>query len=361
MKKLDSYILGEFAGPFIFGLGVFFTLIVGVDLLYDAMRLTMRHNMPLLLVLRVLSYRLPRVLGFTLPMATIFASLMAFASLSGSGELVAIRVGGASLRRIGLSVLIFAALVSLVFSWLSQSWIPGCDGQSRRLLAEYTAKSKTLRGLLLRIPQTGPLQRLVYIDLLDPSRGVMEWVVIHEFKDNRPWVTLVAREARWKGRYWVLRDVEHTQITPQGILSQRLEEMKYDLGRAPEDLERIEYDTNELSAPDLRREIEIATSGPAADPLRAAELRVEAAQRWAMPWSVLGMALLGVALGVRPQRTSRSVALGLSLAVVLLYYVVLHTLTIVGQQGRLPAVVCAWTPNVALYAVGLVGLFTQDR
>ncbi len=361
MKTLDRYILSEFAGPFLFGLGIFFTLLVGVDVLYDILRMTIRYQMPMVKAIEVAGYRLPVMFGLTVPMAAMFASLMTFARLSSEGELTAIRVGGASLRRVGLAVIVLCALFSLVLAVLVHTWIPTCSGMSTRMLAEYRGKIKAIRHLMLRIPENGPMERIVYVDKLDAARGEMEWVVIHEFKEGQPCVTLVAKRARWGGKVWILEQLEHTRITPEGSRSEKLAELRYDLGRTPEDLERVKYTPDELRTTELLRELEVVTSGHAADAGRAAQIRMEIANRWSAPWAVLGMGLVGVALGVRPQRTSRGVALGLSLAVVLLYYIVMHTMTIVGEQGRLPAPLCAWLANGALVAVGLTGLFSHDR
>lgn len=361
MKTLDRYILSEFAGPFVFGLGLFFTLLVGVDVLYDILRMSIRHQVPMVTAIEIAAYTLPATFGLTVPMAAMFASLMAFARLSSEGELIAIRVGGASVRRVGVAVLVACALLSLVLAVLVHTWIPACSGTSTRMLAEYRGTLKAIRHLMLRIPESGPMERMVYVDKLDPSRGEMEWVVIHEFKEGQPWVTLVAKRARWGGNVWVLEQLEHTRITPKGSRSERLSELRYDLGRTPEDLERVKYKPYELRTSELWREVQVVTSGPSADAGRAAQIRMEIANRWAAPWAVLGMALVGVALGVRPQRTSRGMALGMSLAVVLLYYIVVHTMTIVGEQGRLPAPLCAWLANAALAVVGLTGLFSHDR
>ena len=359
MTKLDKYILSEFVGPFIFGLGVFFGLLVGVDLLYDAMRYMIREHIPASVVVAAIGYRIPMVAALTVPMATMFASLMAFARLSNDGELTAMRVGGASLPRIGAPVLVLAALMSALLLTVSHTWIPYCNGRSRLALVEYRKKGSPLEHLILRIPRHGPLERIIYIDRLDPRAGVMQWVVLVEFRE-RQWVTLVAERATWNGRIWRLQNVEHTTITPQGTQTEKIAELECDIGRAPLDLERVNYDLDELSTAELRRELAVVTRGPAHDATRAAEVRTEIQFRWSTPWSVLGFALVGVALGIRPQRTSRGVALGLSLAVILAYYIVMHTMSILGEQGRLPAFLCAWSANLGLYLAGGIGLFGRE-
>lgn len=358
MTKLDKYILSEFSGPFAFGLGVFFSLLIGVDMLYDALRYAIRENMPAGVVVAVLGYRLPTMAALTVPMAMIFAGLMSFARLSSEGELTAMRVAGASVLRIVAPVLVVAAVVSAGMTFVAHTYIPEANGMSARILAEYRRRGPALSHLMIRVPQRGRLERIVYIDRLDAARGLMHWVIIIEFRERR-WVTLVAKRAVWGGGRWRLEEVEHTDVTPDGTRTERIAELEYDIGRAPADLQRIRYDVTELPTRELLRELAVVSAGPARDRSRAISIRTEIANRWATPWSVLGFALVGVALGVRPQRTSRGVALGVSLAVILLYYIVMHTMTVVSEQGGLPPAVCAWAADVVLYVMGTVGLLSR--
>jgi lipopolysaccharide export system permease protein len=160
---------------------------------------------------------------------------------------------------------------------------------------------------------------------------------------------------------WVLEGVQHGRKTEDGLRTENLDSLSFDLGRTPQDLERVELDTDEMPTSQLRQELRTAERGVPPDPGQAAEIRNEIARRWAVPWAVLGFAMVGVILGVRPQRTTRSLALGISLAVILVYYLIMHTMSILADQGRLPAMLCAWLPNGGLYAIGLVGLVSGDR
>ena len=59
--------------------------------------------------------------------------------------------------------------------------------------------------------------------------------------------------------------------------------------------------------------------------------------------------------------SSRGIGMGISLIVIFIYYVVMHTLTIVGEKGVFHAALMAWTPNILLYAAGIGFLFRSSR
>jgi lipopolysaccharide export system permease protein len=360
MRKLDRYIITEFAGPFLFGIGVFFVLLAGISMISQAIRMIARDNIPVGTVLAYSACRTPMVLLLTIPMAAMFASLMCYARLSSDGETSAMRAGGASVSIIGQPVILAALALMLLTTYAGHTFAPESNARAARILGRFRQESRKTEQLVVRIPQHGPLQRLIYVNEVDPVARQISGLLVIEFRNGSPCETFSAATGHPDGRYWILRDLQHTRMTPQGPREEHLNELRFDLGRDLTEFERLQYDTDELSTADLRSELAIAESRKAADPSRAATLRIEIAGRWSVPWGIVGCALVGIVLGIRPQRTSRGVALGISLFVILIYYLVLHTMAIVAEQGRISPVLCSWVPNAVLFAVGLVGLLSHD-
>lgn len=360
MRKLDWYTLTEFVGPFVFGVGVFFLLLVGISLVPEALKMMVRERIPAAIGMRVVLYRVPMLLALTVPMAAMFASLMCFSRLSADGEVVAMRCAGVPVRTIVRAVLVAGAGIALIMCTVSHALAPASNNRARRILDEYRKLERGTQHVVLRIPSHGMPERVVYITELDLQARQVRGLWILEFRDGQPWQSLFAKQGYWDGNSWVLEKVEHARMTQDGLRTERIERVSFDLGRTPEDLERIEFDNDELTTAELRRELETAERGKPRDWVRAADIRMEIAGRWAVPWAVLGFAMVGAVLGIRPQRTTKGVALGISLAVILIYYLVLHTMSILAEQGKLPPVLCAWAPNIGLYAIGLAGLLSSD-
>jgi hypothetical protein len=51
MRRFDRYLIREMAGPFVFGLGAFLIVTVGIDLIYRALDLIMSNGLPAVPVL----------------------------------------------------------------------------------------------------------------------------------------------------------------------------------------------------------------------------------------------------------------------------------------------------------------------
>ena len=64
------------------------------------------------------------------------------------------------------------------------------------------------------------------------------------------------------------------------------------------------------------------------------------------------LVIVGAAAGSRPQRSSSSVGLGLSIVIVFFYYVILSFCQSLGEASYLPAVVAAWFPNLVFLVLG---------
>ena len=359
MRKLDRYLIREMIGPFLFGMGAFAIVLLGVDLLYSALRMIMEQGLPVGPVLLASFYRLPQTLVMTLPMATIFASLMAFGGLSSHGEVTAMRAGGIGLYRMAVPALLLGLVVSIGSFGLNGWLIPFANQASNQVLAGLKQQDLTKQeSLLIRIPTKGPLQRLVRAERFDAVTQTLHELVICEFRNGAPVAFYAATSAQWQGTTWVLTGAKRDQETPSGLLTVDMGVIRYDIGKSPWELAQSKRQLQDLSMAELRALGDAATTG---DPQPARNAREELALRLAVPWAALGLALIGLPLGIRPQRTSTGVGLGLSLAIILVYFIIISMMRILGQQEALPPNVADWIPNVLLYTIGAGLLVNSSR
>ena len=70
-----------------------------------------------------------------------------------------------------------------------------------------------------------------------------------------------------------------------------------------------------------------------------------------MPFASVVFALIGLPLGVRPQRTSSGLGLGLSIVIIFLYYVIWSFSSRFGA-GLVPAFLASWSAHLLGLAVG---------
>ena len=91
---LDRWLLGELIGPLLFAIAMFTVLALTVGVLVELVRLISEFYLPVLIAIQVLLLRLPSFLVLSFPMATLFATLLAYGRLSTNSELTALRSVG---------------------------------------------------------------------------------------------------------------------------------------------------------------------------------------------------------------------------------------------------------------------------
>ena len=359
MRKLDRYLIREMVGPFFFGMGAFAIVLVGVDVLYQALRMIMEQGLPAGPVLLSSLYRLPQTIVVTLPMSVVFATLMAFGGLSGHGEITALRAGGIGLYRMALPALGLGLTIA-VGSFLLQGWlIPDCNNASDVVLAKL---SKTGAGkqknLIIPIPEADHPDRIVYAHDFDMVTQTLHKVLIVEIHKGQWGLAYSAESAQWRGNTWVLHGVQRIEYTADGSLQVAVPDLSYDIGKSPWELAQARRSLQDMGMDELTR---LGQAPPGGDTQQAREAREELQMRVALPWAAIGLALVGLPLGIRPQRTSTGMGLGLSLGIILVYYIIIQLMRVLGQQGALPPALSDWIPNLLLYTIALGLLVNASR
>lgn len=357
MRLLDRHIIREFIGPFVFGVGAFTVVLIGMHIAPTVLKLLVREDVPLPVVARIFLLRLPQALIYTFPMATIFGSLMAMANMSSNGEIIAIRAGGASFGRVATPILVMGVLVSVLNLFVTEIVVPPSLDAAYRLQLEHAARAKPMEDLVFSVPPVKP-QRIVYAKSFDPRRKTLEGLVIMELRNGELWETLKAEEASWQGKEWMLRNVEYKSVDRRTTI--RFNMRAHDMGKSPDELGKKPKMLDDMSLAELKREL--ANRRQLGLPWRPHQVQLiqYIHMHWALPWLPFFFAFVGVPLGLRPARATAGIGLGLSLVIALAYYVIFYSLHLVGQQGAINNLVAAWLPNGVLFAAG-IALFMHAR
>ena len=93
LPLLDSYLVRELAGPFVFALGAFL-LFWFLNIFFLAADYIINAHAPFFLVLRFLIFRVPQSTPYAFPFACLFATLLAFGRLTADNEITALRTAG---------------------------------------------------------------------------------------------------------------------------------------------------------------------------------------------------------------------------------------------------------------------------
>src|SRR5437016_12611530 len=81
--------------------------------------------------------------------------------------------------------------------------------------------------------------------------------------------------------------------------------------------------------------------------------KVEMNKMFAIPFACIVFGILGLPLGITNRRGGKSSGFSLSIAIILVYYVMINNGEHLAVTGKLNPAFAMWTPNVILLAIGI--------
>lgn len=405
---LHRYIIQELMGPFFLGI-LIFTFVLLMDRILGLIELVINKGVELHVVLQMVLYIIPSFLVLTIPMAVLVATLTAFGRLSTDSEITAMKASGISLYMLYRPVLLFSLAATMITFVVYTKALPWGNYQFRVLLYEL-ARTKATIGLKQQVFDTTFPGLTIYIDEIDESDQSFQGVMVSDTRDPKNALIIFARRGRLISDEKALRVIlrlENGVTHPKDV---RPNPLKYQMVAFPTldyTLRLQDENKEKINIPLTDREMSVSqlweqyvtvrqrekfapkpgTSNvqPPAEPqtpqpvtllgivqgflwesLRplgpiSSPYLVELHKRFAFPVACLVFGLIAAPLGIQSRRAGKSGGYGISVALILVYYIFITAGESLGDDGKLPVLLAVWTPNLLLSAAGIVLLIRVAR
>lgn len=373
MKLLDRYIISSIAAAFLFGIAMFMGLLMAMDLMRQLVELIAEKGVPAGTALTIFAYRIPSMLAYAFPMSVLLSILLVFNRMSSESEMVAIRAAGASFLRIALPTLGFALLVTGATFIISDIFAPFASHRAAEMTKAAVAKIRDTEPIAYLHQEQQQIAYVVVANNLDIKRQRMYDVSLSLYSSGEPYFVIYADWADWKAREgrWIFHaptgrmigrqvagGISITPNAPDSTLD--LEAFVLRLRESPFDLAAGKKKPEEYSSRELRSYLaHMRQLGM--DRRTVGEWQMGLAQRFSVPFSCLVFALIGAPLGLRHHRTSSAIGLGISLLVIFGYYSFSVYMNTFGENGRMPAELAAWLPNIVGAVLGAVLIYRANK
>ncbi|MBW2003719.1 MAG: LPS export ABC transporter permease LptF [Deltaproteobacteria bacterium] len=359
MKKIiNIYIFKEMVPTFITGL-ILFTFLVLAGRVLKLTEWMVNHGTDISQVLLIIVYTIPYVLFFTLPMATLLGSLIAFSRLNEDNEIIALKSCGISLYQILPPVVTFSILSYLLASFIAIYLFPIGNHSMSRLLFEI-AQSNTSIGIKQGVFNDNIPNIVLYANHISSHDQTMEGVFIFDERDPSISNTIIARKGR------IISDPKKMSINLHLIdgssfmvskdldSSRKLQFTSYDLRIELEDIMRRFSSRmkgeKEMSISELRAHLKKTKKATVKYNILAIELQ----RKFSIPFACLLLGLIGFPLGLMMRAQRRSWGIALSIVIFVVYYILLSAADSLGETGTLNPVIAMWIPNMVLGAATFV-------
>ncbi len=362
-RLIDRYLLREVVPPCLVGLLLitFVLLMNQVLLLAD---LFIDKGVPFFQALRLLGLLVPSILVFALPMSVLMGVLGGLARLSADSEIVAFKTLGVGPRRLARPLLLFGAAGFALTLPLALTVAPRANHDWVRTMTDQVLARVRLKVTPLEFNETLP--NMVFM-VRDVGRdGAWRDVFAYMAEDPANPRLVMARSGTV--RFYPERRRAILELADGAVYSGPLASPGEDTRTAFERLEE-EIDVEGLFTPfskekrvrekdirELIRDLKVLKAEAAAgrgEPRRIRSHRIEIHKKLALPAACLAFALLGLPLGVMTGRAGRTGGFSLGLVIIILYYVLITAGEKFAMEGRLPAFLGMWGPDLLLAAAGL--------
>jgi len=124
---------------------------------------------------------------------------------------------------------------------------------------------------------------------------------------------------------------------------------------------KLEKKPKEMSLSELEIECEkMKKAGISKDDL--GHIFTEIHKKISLSFAPLAFVLIGIPIAIKTRRGERTIGFGISLAIIVIYWVILAGTTACSLKGSIPAWLAMWTPNIVFASFGILMLcFTGDK
>jgi lipopolysaccharide export system permease protein len=352
-KTLHLYIFKEIIVPFLLGFAVF-TFVLLMGRLINLAELVIAKGVPLVDVLRLLSYMLPSFSSISVPMSCLLAVLLAFGRLSADSEITAMKACGISLYGLLPPVIVFAALTYMLTAAITVYALPWGNTSFKSLLYNVInlRVNVSLKDGVFNDDFPG---LVIYVAKYDQETHLVSGVLIYDERKLEEPATIFARNglimtdpARKALRLRLLDGGVHRYRGKSGY--QLMKFASYDLSVSFNQTQQIipTFKESDLSFNELREAMK--QKGADARVLRG--LSIEFHRRLAFPFACFVFACIGIPLGLQNRRSGKSSGFSLCIVLLLIYYIFLSAGKTLGQKGAIPPALSMWLPNLLFIAMG---------
>ena len=357
MRILDRYVLRKFFR--IFGLcvlGVPFVFIV-IDLV-DNLNDFLSEGATRFDVLMHYVYQFPYQSLLAFPIAALLAAVFTVSRMTRNFEITATKASGVSFYRLSAPLVIAGLGVSLVALGLTEV-VPRTNRMAQEQLGEQERRSRTMRQDFVFRAEAGRVYR---VDQLDVRSGAMSRILIE--REGTSWeyptYTASADSAVWDSAAsrWVVKEGRLRLFpTREAAHTFRFDELwQRDFTEQPEELLADPKNPDEMGYQELGRYIEaIERSGGT-----ALKEKVQLGLKISYPFTCLIIVIFGLPLANSTRRGGAPFAIGVALAITIVFLMIIRIAEALGAGGVLPPMAAAWLPNGLFFVAGMV-LFKKVR
>ena len=358
---MDRWLIAQILPPMLFAISAFTVISLSVGVMFDLIRKIVEFGLPLFLAIKVLFYSLPSFLVLSFPMAVLLSTLLAYGKLSANSELLALKSLGIRTSRIIAPAIAVSIFMTGLTFYFNDNLVPasnklaeatlragigssfsGEKGKHNIMFSRYGSKIDSATNKPTKTNQF--LTHIFYASLFE--NNIMKEVTVLDFSRQDIQQILKAKSAVFdkKNSSWIFSNGSIVSIDQGGQTTNiQFEKYRYPFVEGPLDLARIPKDATEMSLKQALEAERIYKETGNLKEIRRIQVRIQ--EKFTLPCACLVFGLIGSSLGSKSNlRSSKSQGFGLSVILILIYYVMSFVFSSLGVKGLFSPIIATWLP-----------------
>ena len=358
---MDRWLIAQILPPMLFAISAFTVISLSVGVMFDLIRKIVEFGLPLFLAIKVLFYSLPSFLVLSFPMAVLLSTLLAYGKLSANSELLALKSLGIKTSRIIAPAIAVSIFMTGLTFYFNDNLVPASNklaestlragigssfssekGKDNIMFSRYGSKIDSATNKPTKTNQF--LTHIFYASLFE--NNIMQEVTVLDFSRQDIQQILKAKSAVFdkKNSSWIFTNGSIVSIDQGGQTTNiQFEKYRYPFIEGPLDLARIPKDATEMSLKQALEAERIYKETGNLKEIRRIQVRIQ--EKFTLPCACLVFGLIGSSLGSKSNlRSSKSQGFGLSVILILIYYVMSFVFSSLGVKGLFSPIIATWLP-----------------
>ena len=357
---IDKWLIGQLIPPLIFSISAFTVVSLSVGVMFDLIRKIVEFGLPFSLAIKILFLKLPGFLVLSFPMSVLLSTLLTYGKLSSNSELLALKSIGIRPSRFVVPALIISIFMTGLTFFFNDSLVPYSNKLAEISMREGLGKSTVIEkgndiffpgyGSLIDPKTNKPSERNTYLTQIFFSRVVvnkiMQNVTLLDFSRIGSKQVLSAETASFDNDNggWTFNNGQIVYFSDNNQTSIiNFEQYFYPLGNGPLQISEIPTDANDMTVAEAVAAKNIYENSGNQKEARKMKVRIQ--EKFTLPIACIVFGLIGSSLGSKSNlRSSKSQGFGLSVILILIYYVISFLFSSFGVKGLISPIIATWLP-----------------
>ena len=355
MPILDKYILKQLLEVFLMGVIIFTSIIFASETFTQLIKQITLYGIPFNIAFMMIILNLPQVFVMTIPISTLFATVMTVNRLSLNSEITVLKACGISISRIAKPIFAFAIVMTFVSFFISEVIVPATSMTSKHLAIYSLQKKHVPEGrmnfTIKDADKNNVLKRLIYIE--ECKDKTLNNVTLVDLSDKDAIQIVQAKTGRTGALGWIFNGGVIYTISKSGKIfnTSLFDDSTVSFGIENAD-GLVKETASQYNFFKLLKFINKNKLNKEFVEKLKVKYQVDLYDKIALPVTTIALTLVGIPLAITPPRVRYNRGFLFSVIIIFVYYLIRAFSLNLGETKAISPFMAAWLPVIAIFLIG---------